>query len=129
MATAQIQAYRRPMSTEPIQRPAAPPGWYPHPSMAGTQRYWDGARWTDHVAPMAPTAPPQPAWMVDAKTTANLELWGWLGAFLFSPVGVVIGIMLLARPGKNMGGWILGVSAGWIMLVLVAWSASQPSYY
>jgi hypothetical protein len=30
----------------------APAGWYPHPKMPGTQRYWDGQHWTDHVAPM-----------------------------------------------------------------------------
>lgn len=34
----------------------APAGWYPHPSMPGTQRYWDGAKWTEHVAPLAPRA-------------------------------------------------------------------------
>lgn len=31
--------------------PGAPAGWYPHPTMAGTQAYWDGQAWTDHVAP------------------------------------------------------------------------------
>ena len=29
----------------------AKPGWYPHPQMHDTLRYWDGARWTDHVQP------------------------------------------------------------------------------
>lgn len=109
---------------ENSSRPAAPPGWYPHPSMAGTQRYWDGARWTDHVAPMAPSN-----WMAQAASTAKLETWGWLGAFFFPIVGIVIGIMLLSRPGKNAGGWILGISAGWILLVWFAIAASQPSSY
>lgn len=31
-------------------------GWYPHPSMPGTRGYWDGEKWTDHVAPVAPEA-------------------------------------------------------------------------
>jgi Protein of unknown function (DUF2510) len=32
------------------QTPAAPaPGWYPDPSIPGTQRYWDGTRWTDQT--------------------------------------------------------------------------------
>jgi uncharacterized RDD family membrane protein YckC len=34
----------------------APAGWYPDPRSPGRQRYWDGAAWTEHVAP-AVTAP------------------------------------------------------------------------
>ena len=36
-----------------------PAGWYPDPGMAQTQRYWDGAAWTAHIAPLAPSAPQQ----------------------------------------------------------------------
>lgn len=32
--------------------PQAAPGWYPHPEMIDTQRYWDGGAWTDHIAPI-----------------------------------------------------------------------------
>lgn len=32
-----------------------PAGWYPDSQMANTQRYWDGARWTEQVAPAVPT--------------------------------------------------------------------------
>lgn len=31
---------------------ATPPGWYP--DQHGAQRYWDGAQWTQHVAPPTP---------------------------------------------------------------------------
>jgi hypothetical protein len=31
-------------------------GWYADPQMPGTQRYWDGAQWTDRVAPIPPQA-------------------------------------------------------------------------
>ena len=34
-------------------------GWYPDPTMTGSQRYWDGSQWTEHVAPLtAQVAPP-----------------------------------------------------------------------
>jgi hypothetical protein len=33
------------------------PGWYPDPEDAGTQRYWDGERWTGHAAPRTPGSP------------------------------------------------------------------------
>ncbi|HEU0130387.1 MAG TPA: phospholipid scramblase-related protein [Mycobacteriales bacterium] len=49
------------------QTPSQPPaGWYPDPGRQFAQRYWDGARWTDHVvgpqgqttAPLQPQAAP-----------------------------------------------------------------------
>lgn len=40
--------------------PPAPAGWYADPAMPGTQRYWDGERWSGHVAPAAQTQTPRP---------------------------------------------------------------------
>lgn len=36
------------------------PGWYPDPITPGQQRYWDGAQWTEHAAPLPQNAPPTP---------------------------------------------------------------------
>ena len=36
---------------------AIPAGWYPDPSVPGTQRYWDGGAWTDHTAPRSMPPP------------------------------------------------------------------------
>jgi hypothetical protein len=34
-----------------------PAGWYPDPELPATQRYWDGAAWTEHRAPRTVAAP------------------------------------------------------------------------
>lgn len=44
------------MTTAPPPPPGMPAGWYPN---GDVQRYWDGAAWTEHTAPLA--APPAPA--------------------------------------------------------------------
>lgn len=36
-----------------------PAGWYPDPDVPGQQRYWDGVRWSEHTAPVAPPTSPQ----------------------------------------------------------------------
>jgi TM2 domain-containing membrane protein YozV len=42
-------------------------GWYPDPAGAPTQRYYDGTRWTDQLAPFAA---PVPAQLPPAKSAA-----------------------------------------------------------
>jgi Protein of unknown function (DUF2510) len=37
-----------------------PPGWYPDPGGANTQRYFDGTKWTDQLAPFNPPSGPGP---------------------------------------------------------------------
>ncbi|HVX22828.1 MAG TPA: DUF4328 domain-containing protein [Acidimicrobiales bacterium] len=49
------------MTTPP---PGPPAGWYPDPAGGGGSRWWDGSRWTEHLAgppsPSVPAAPQQP---------------------------------------------------------------------
>ncbi len=39
--------------------PPMSPGWYPDRGQGGRQRYWDGARWSEH-RPTQPADPPAP---------------------------------------------------------------------
>lgn len=54
-----------------------PPGWHPDPQGGPHQRYWDGERWTEDIAP---TAAAQPAlssakqWAVIAHLSALIAL-------------------------------------------------------
>ena len=40
--------------TTPPGPPPPPPGWYPDPSGAAGQRYFDGSRWSENRAPAVP---------------------------------------------------------------------------
>jgi uncharacterized protein DUF2510 len=59
-------------------RPA--PGWYPDPSGAPGQRYWDGIAWTDvRIAPPQPPNPPgmsttQKWWLIGGVAAAVIVL-------------------------------------------------------
>ncbi len=69
----------------------AAPGWYPDTTMAGTQRYWDGQRWTEHRAPLgAPpaAAPPQPRLRADGSVRGP----SLLVAVLVLGLGVVLAV-------------------------------------
>ena len=53
----------RPLAEDPRMTEAtttAPAGWYPDPHLPATLRYFDGAQWTHHLAPMQQPAYPQP---------------------------------------------------------------------
>lgn len=68
----------------------AAPGWYPDTTMAGTQRYWDGERWTEHVAPL--TQPAQRSVVTPPRRRADGSL---KGPSLASSLGVIgLGLLL-----------------------------------
>ena len=97
------------------QIPAAqiPAGWYPDPSNAAQQRWWDGAQWTEHVsapAYAAPAAAPaygervQPAYAANPYTATAQPLrapegidlgtaWIWLLAIV--PVLPLLALLLI----------------------------------
>ena len=55
-------SYQRPYAAPAAPRPQTPPtlpppGWYPDPTNARAQRYWDGTRWTSFAQPPDPGHP------------------------------------------------------------------------
>jgi Protein of unknown function (DUF2510) len=67
--------------------PRVPAGWYPDPSQAATQRYWDGSTWTDHRAPLA-TPPVQP------PPTRTFEISPRLALGLLGAIAAAVGTFL-----------------------------------
>jgi hypothetical protein len=122
-----------------------PSGWYPDPSGVG-QRYWGGARWTEHYrgAPEAQGAPVATGYVEpyghpvaspkSSKATWALVL-GLLGIFLlpivFSILAIVFGVSArgeidrnpqIAGRGNATAGVVLGIIGlvGWALIFLAA---------
>ncbi|WP_232836135.1 DUF2510 domain-containing protein [Mycolicibacterium smegmatis] len=56
-------------------RLSPPAGWYPDPDGAPTQRYFDGKKWTDQLAPLA--APARADDGYSTKSSAVAEILGF----------------------------------------------------
>lgn len=86
-----------------------PPGWYPNPNDPSTQRWWDGGRWTEHVAPAPQQAPgpqapqyathpsPHPAGYPMVHPRKRRSAAGWIVAVALLLVGVVAVAPFLVR--------------------------------
>lgn len=84
------------------QNQQTPAGWYADPQMAGTQRYWDGAKWTDHVAPQQQAAVVAPAdrdWMVPV---------GWVAVFVLPIAAFVLALFLPSKHSGHQAALIVG---------------------
>ncbi|WP_081343505.1 DUF2510 domain-containing protein [Mycobacteroides chelonae] len=53
--------------------PVPAPGWFPDPSGAPRQRYFDGAIWTEHTAPFAPPTTRQPGAQASASVAVAIS--------------------------------------------------------
>ena len=89
--------------------PAA--AWYQDPENPLGMRYWDGTRWTEHRTDYLAEAPKKPV-------GEGMVAAGYLTAFLFPIVGVVIGLIVMNR-GNGHGRWILGLSLLFMAAFLV----------
>ena len=116
---------------EEVSGGGTPAGWYPDPSDPTSQRYWDGARWTDNRTPGASQAGAQTG--TNGKAIAALVLgilWlCWIGSIL----ALVFGYSAKneidesggAQQGRGMA--IAGIVLGWVgvgalLLYLLLWA-------
>ena len=127
-----------------------PPGWYSDPDDPATQRYWDGAQWTENrapgtavapaaygapVAPAAYGAPVAPAVPTNGKATASMIL-GIVGLLILYLIGPILALVFgyqakneIEASGGTQGGRgmaIAGIVMGWIgigfaILFLAIW--------
>ena len=114
-----------------------PPGWYPDPAMAQTQRYWDGRTWTTAVAPLAPAptamSEDELKWLLPVgRSGASIAasyvgiaavVFSFLGFFGLAlgltSLGLGIWARTLSRKGKGGGGRaIFAIVAGIFAIVV-----------
>lgn len=102
-----------------------PAGWYPQTD--GTQRYWDGSAWTEHIAPGAGAAPVSGQTASGAIASTDARPWWKKKRFIIPGAGavVVVGIIALGAIAFAVGG---GATATPTPAALAAPSTSpQPS--
>ncbi len=89
--------------TWPTGPPPMPPsGWYDDPEQPWTWRYWDGARWTDHRAPM---------WVSPPRDGSSFSVWFERSIAVVGIAVRRIGLVLLAVWGLlGVAGWVVAVS-------------------
>jgi TM2 domain-containing membrane protein YozV len=78
------------------------PGWYPDPSGFPTQRYFDGTKWTDQLAPLSTPLQPQLPPPKSAAAAGLLQLFlgtFGLGRFYIGDTGTAAAQLVLGLVG------------------------------
>jgi hypothetical protein len=90
-----------------------PAGWYPEPGRPGSQRYWDGDRWTEHRAPIAGAKQPRQA----MRLTNPWGLWTGIAGGVLAAIGS--GGTWIVAGGETWG----GLSRDGVLTVILAIAA------
>ena len=94
---------------------STPPGWYPDPHDPGTQRYWDGAQWTESRAPVGAGSAPTNGKAIASLVLGLLFLCG-IGSILALVFGTQAKNEIEASRGAQGGEGMAqaGIILGWI---------------
>lgn len=93
--------------------------------MAGTQRYWDGGGWSEHVAPAQTgssvmTATPSEV-AAEKRHNASIHKAGIFFAFFCPVIGFVIGLTQInKRGGDGVGIMCLSVFMTFVWFMLIS---------
>ena len=111
--------------------PAPPPGWYPDPSGASGQRYFDGRQWTQHAFPLSPPpliviGAPAPV-VVTAGPNHALHLvltlltcGMWLPVWLIVAIAGANRVHVAGQPARPNAGLVMGGLVGGLLLLGLA---------
>lgn len=106
--------------------PSAPAGWYPQAD--GSQRYWDGAAWTEHRAP-APGAQQVPPPVDDRSVEAADKRRGYIVIAVVVLVALVGFAFWSARPkSPTFAGGSVGTSSTSRVVYKVHGTATSVSW-
>lgn len=125
----------RPTAIEPVEpsffdafNPGRPAGWYPHPTIAGQQRWWDGNDWTEHVsAPAYEAYTAESAPLVTDVSPSTWQIWANVGIYAALSIGGAIIIFAVLSNPLNLLGSETDLLVGQLGLAavgLVAWLGS-----
>jgi hypothetical protein len=114
-----------------------PPGWYPDPNDAATQRYWDGNDWTENRAPAQATAQAKTNGLSIAALVLGILWLYWIGSVLALVFGYMGKKQIDESGGMQTGRGmaVAGIVLGWIgvgtlvlfLVLLAVGVATSPS--
>ena len=118
--------------TSPQSPSQTPAGWYPDPNGGPQQRYWDGARWTEHyAAPATGYAPAAPAQKAPVKPPPStwwgvppilvLLLIGCIGTWVKAEVEIFGQSQTSTKGGLEKDGSIVLVLTVIAAVLLILW--------
>ena len=118
-----------------MTNPAPQPGWYPNPSGAPGQRYFDGRQWTHHAVPLSPppsivinntVGAPAPVVVTTGPNHALHLVLTLLTCGMWLPVWLIVAIAgtnrvhVAAQPARSNAGWAIGGLFGGLFLLGLA---------
>ena len=131
-------------SEDPTQSLTPPPGWYQDPENPYSQRYWDGAHWTENRAAAAGVAAPPMTPKTSGLAIASL-VCGLVWVYGVTSILAIIFSVIAKKNIRESNGWVTGggmATAGLVLgivgvvgavvvwiVIIVGISEGETTYY